>query len=326
MDRARLICRERARNPIDREPMQGAMSARILLKRPIQTLHPDMEAWPRALADLRDTPTQLLVAGSLPDTSRAVAIVGTRYADEDGLQFARQLARELGRAGAPIISGGAAGIDSAAHLGALDAGAKTVAVLATGLIDAYPKQNAGLFAKIAETGALVCESQARSVTGGWIFLRRNRLIAALAQTVVVVQAPYRSGALATARIALSLKRRVLAVPSAPWNVRGTGCLELLRAGAEICASAADILSLPTRGLEGRSDESQGPVKDANDLKGLGSGAQSVWKHLQWGPCHPDGIAAALDMKAAEVQEALLTLVLCGLCRQRADGNYVASSS
>jgi DNA processing protein len=321
-----LIRVVRARNPIYAEPMQGAMSARIRLKRPIHTLRPGMEAWPEALADLRDSPTELFIAGSLPVSRQSVAIVGTRYADEDGLQFARQLARELSRAGAVIVSGGAAGIDSAAHLGALDAGGKTVAVLATGLIDAYPKQNASLFATIAETGALVCETEVRRANGGWIFLRRNRLIAALAQTVVVVQAPYRSGALATARVARLLKRRVFAVPSAPWNVRGTGCLELLRSGAEICASAADILSLPTRVLRHAGDDSQGPVKDANDLNSLGSGAQSVWKHLRWGPCHPDGIAAALDMKAAEVQEALLTLVLSGLCRQRADGNYVASGS
>jgi DNA processing protein len=267
----------------------------------------------------------LFVAGTLPEASQTVAIVGTRYAAEDGLAFARRLACELSAAGAVIVSGGAAGIDSAAHLGALDAGGKTVAVLATGLVDAYPRHNARLFATIAESGALVCETDRPPARGGWIFLRRNRLIAALAQVVVVVQAPQRSGALATARLARELKRRVFAVPSAPWDPRGTGCLQLLKAGAGICASAADILSLPTRELGERSKKPLTPGKDANDLNGLGSGAQMVLRHLRWGACHPDGIAAALDMKAAEVQEALLTLVLCGLCRQRADGNYVASS-
>lgn len=305
----------------------SAMSARIVLKQPIRSLQPGSADWPKSFAHLPDRPVRLFVAGTLPTASdQVVAIVGTRYADDDGLQFAHRLARDLSRAGAVIVSGGASGIDSAAHRGALDAGGRTVAVLATGLIDAYPKQNARLFAEIAESGALMCETEGRSAAAGWIFLRRNRLIAALAQTVVIVQAPRRSGALATARIAFALKRRVFAVPSAPWSVRGTGCLQLLKSGAEICASAADILSLPTRALWGRSDEAQRPVKDANDLNTLGPGAQSVWKHLQWGPCHPDGIAAALDMKAAEVQEALLTLVLCGLCRQRADGNYVASGS
>lgn len=299
------------------------MSARIQLPGPIEALVPGTPGWPQALADLPDCPERLFLAGSLPAASHRVAIVGTRYADEDGLAFARKLARELAGAGALIISGGAAGIDSAAHLGALDAGGKTVAVLATGLVDAYPRNNAKLFATIAASGALVCETD-RPARDGWIFLRRNRLIAALAQTVVVVQAPQRSGALATARLARKLKRRVFAVPSAPWNPRGTGCLQLLRGGAEICSSAADILSLPTRGLGEPSKRSQIPVKDANDLNSLGPGARAVLRQLRWGACHPDGIATALDMKAAEVQEALLTLVLCGLCRQRADGNYVAS--
>ncbi|HET8934667.1 MAG TPA: DNA-processing protein DprA [Polyangiales bacterium] len=301
------------------------MSARIPYQGPIRCIAPDAPGWPKALADLPDCPERLFVAGTLPEASQSVAIVGTRYASEDGLAFARKLAAELSVAGAIIVSGGAAGIDSAAHLGALDAGGKTVAVLATGLVDAYPKHNARLFATIAESGALVCETDRPARAGGWIFLRRNRLIAALAQVVVVVQAPHRSGALATARLARALKRRVFAVPSAPWDPRGTGCLQLLRSGAEICASAADILSLPTRGLGERSKKSLAPVKNANDLKGLGSSAEMVLRQLRWGPCHPDGIAAALDMKAAEVQEALLTLMLSGLCRQRADGNYVASS-
>jgi DNA processing protein len=302
------------------------MSATIPLTQSIRIVRPGMHDWPHALGALRDCPEQLFVAGTLPASDQVIAIVGTRFADADGLRFARKLARDLSAAGAVIVSGGAAGIDSAAHLGALDAGGPTIAVLATGLIDAYPKQNAGLFAEIAKSGALMCEQERRSGAGGWIFLRRNRLIAALAHTVVVVQAPLRSGSLATARLARKLERRVFAVPSAPWSARGTGCLQLLKGGAEICASAADILSLPTRGLGALFDEPRKPVKDANDLKSLGSGAQAVARHLQWGPCHPDGIAAALDMKASEVQEALLTLVLCGLCRQRADGNYVASGS
>jgi DNA processing protein len=302
------------------------MSARIRLQAPIRTLTRSSPDWPAGLCDLHDCPERLFVAGALPKASTTIAIVGTRYANEDGLRFARQLARDLTVAGALVVSGGAAGVDSAAHLGALDAGGSTVAVLATGLIDAYPKQNAGLFARVALSGALMCETERRGAGGGWIFLRRNRLIAALAQVVVVVQAPHRSGALATARLARGLKRRIFTVPSAPWDVRGTGCLQLLKGGAEICASAADILSLPARGLGEPVHAPQRPVKDSNDLNSLGISARSVWRHLQWGPCHPDEIATSLDMKAAEVQEALLALMLSGLCRQRADGNYVASGS
>jgi DNA processing protein len=305
------------------------MSARIPFTGPIRTITPADPDWPKGLSDLPDPPAVLFVRGTLPDFQRCVAIVGTRYASEDGLAFARQLARNLTAAGMLVVSGGAAGIDSAAHLGALDAGGATGAVLATGLIDAYPKQNTKLFAAIARAGALMCEHEHMPAARGWIFLRRNRLIAALAQSVIVVQAPSRSGALATARLAIRLKRSVFSVPSAPWDPRGTGCLQLLKGGAEICASAADILSLPTLVREGRGDsftKAPKPDKDASEIHSLGSSARMVWRHLRHGACHPDGISTALDMKAAEVQEALLTLVLCGLCRQRADGNYVASGS
>jgi len=305
------------------------MSARIPFNGAIRVVTPADPDWPAGLTDLPDPPAQLLVRGTRPSFRSAVAIVGTRYASEDGLAFARKLARTLSAAGIVVVSGGAAGIDSAAHLGALDGGTPTGAVLATGLIDAYPKQNTKLFAAVARNGVLMCEHDRKPQARGWIFLRRNRLIAALAQALVVVQAPVRSGALATARLAIGLKRRVFAVPSAPWDPRGTGCLQLLRRGAEICSSAADILSLPTlehAGHGGRFTEAHSPVKDANDLHNLGPSARHVWRHLRRGACHPDGISTALDMKAGEVQEALLTLVLCGLCRQRADGNYVASGS
>jgi DNA processing protein len=306
--------------------MLRCMSARIPLANPIRKLTPGCAEWPSGLSDLRDPPAQLYCAGAIPALPRAVAIVGTRYANDDGLRFARTLGRELAAAGVVVVSGGAAGIDTAAHLGALDAGGATVAVLATGLIDAYPKENAKLFAEIARGGALLCESEQRRSGASWLFLRRNRLIAALAQVAVVVQAPARSGALATARLAIELKRPVFAVPSAPWDPRGTGCLQLLRNGAEICASSVDILSLATPGLWDGPRAQRKPVKHTYDFKALGPAAQAVWQALRRGPCHPDGIATALDMTAAEVQEALLTLVIAGLCKQGADGNYVVSSS
>lgn len=306
--------------------MLGCMSARIVLTEPIQTLTPGTPTWPKALDELDDPPRQLYLAGRMPALTDAVAIVGTRHANEDGLRFARGLARELAAAGLVIVSGGAAGIDTAAHVGALDAGGASLAVLATGLAEAYPKQNAALFSKMAQTAGLVCEQQGRSGAGGWQFLRRNRLIAAIARVVVVVQAPHRSGALSTARAAIKLKRRVFAVPSAPWDPRGTGCLQLLKDGAGVCASAADILSLAAPGLRGGSGRQRKPVTTTNDPDSLGPTVRAVLRVLRLGPCHPDGITTTLDMKAAEVHEALLTLELLGLCKQRADGNYVARSS
>jgi DNA processing protein len=189
-------------------------------------------------------------------------------------------------------------------------------------VNAYPRQHAGLFAAIARSGGLVCEFADKPVGGGWLFLQRNRLIAALATTVVVVQAPYKSGALSTAHWAKSLGRRMLVVPAAPWDEHGKGCLELLRSGAEICTSAMDILLVPPSEPRGRRKRSRLP-KELNHHATLAPCSRTVWKCVRCGVSHPDEIAATLDMPAAEVQEALLDLLLRGLCRQRADGGYVA---
>lgn len=298
------------------------MPPRILLPTPPWLLEPRHAAWPAGLNDLPDPPEALEIAGALPgDWARAVAIVGTRAANDDALAFARRLAAELAVSGAVVVSGGAAGIDGAAHLGALDVGGLTVAVLATGLTHAYPRHHAPLFSKIAEQGALVSELGCTSDPGGFQFLRRNRLIAALARSVVIVQAPRRSGALATARIAKRLKRRVLAVPAAPWDPRGQGCLELLRSGTEICTSAADILSLPPFDLASSAERRGRPGKQRSRDAGLEASAKAVWRRVRKGASYPDQISAALDMPAAEVQEALLALMLSGHCRQRADGAY-----
>jgi DNA processing protein len=302
------------------------MSARIPLNEVPRRLVTGSPQWPHGLNGLREPPAQLYALGELPPLDHAIAIVGTRYASDDACRFARELARELAAAGAVIVSGGAAGIDGEAHRGALEAGGRTVAILATGLRDAYPAQHASLFAQIARSGVLLCESEGKPPgAGGYLFLRRNRLIAALARAVVVVQAPYKSGALSTAHEAKILKRQVFAVPAAPWDIRGTGCLELLRTGTEICSSARDILSVAGLGSRGRSGQARRPINKNNEIKGLAAQVRSVWRQVQLGAVHPDQISATLDMPAAEVQEALLTLLLRGLCRQRADGTYMVAS-
>jgi DNA processing protein len=299
--------------------------ARIALDHPPQLLLPSDARWPAQLAELRQPPARLHVAGELPELTRAVAVVGTRFVDEDARAFARKLGRQLAAAGCVVVSGGAAGIDAAAHQGALDAGGATVAVLATGVLQAFPAENAQLFAQIARSGALLSEFEGPgSPRAGWVFLKRNRLVAALAPAVVIVQAPARSGALSTARWAKLLKRRLFAVPAAPWDVRGTGCLQLLLEGAEICTSAADVLSLNTADTA----QTRLPFEDSdlnlNDHGALPATARAIRRWLQGRPGHPDQISTALDMPAAEVQEALLILLLGGLARQRGDGTYEAT--
>jgi DNA processing protein len=294
---------------------------RIPLDYPPRVLDSAQPEWPPTLSELNDPPRELLVAGHVPDLSRAIAIVGTRYADPDALAFTHEFAETLARAGCVVVSGGAAGIDAAAHEGALHGGGETVAVLATGLEHAYPAQHGPLFARIAGQGALISEPLGGRVFGNWEFLRRNRLVAALACAVVIVQAPRRSGALSTARWAKSLRRRVLVVPSAPWDRRGVGCMQLLSQGAEICTSPADILSVPPVGAERPRRRHSKQLGKTNDQCELPTAARTLWRWLRKGPSHPDRLAAELDMPVAEVQEALLTLLVQGMCRQRADGAY-----
>ena len=298
--------------------------------------------WPKGLNDLHDPPAQLRVHGSLPSLERAVAVVGTRYADDEALAFAHRLGRDLAVMGHPVVSGGALGIDAAAHRGAIEVGGPTVAVLATGFAPAYPRQHAQLFEQIASHGALVTEAPDRSPPDPWTFLRRNRLIAALAGCVVVVQAPDRSGALSTARVAFRLERPVFAVPCAPWDPRGAGCLQLLAKGARICTSLRDVLSVPAREAgQGARDPSgealTEPVSPPSgtdsespettlDVSHLDEEGRAVLRALGQRPVHADNLARALGVPIMRVQHVLLELLVMGLVREPTPGRYARNSN
>lgn len=297
-------------------------SSKISLPSPPSCLEPGSAQWPTGLADLPDPPSLLRVAGVLPPLARAVAIVGTRFADADALDFTYQLAAGIAACGVTVISGGARGIDGAAHQGALSVGGGTVAVLATGLAKAYPKEHAPLFSEIAASGALVCEGPEERPALPGAFLQRNRLIVALASAVVVVQAPLRSGALSTAVWAKRLKRRLFAVPAGPWEARGQGCIQLLRQGADICTSAADVLSLPASEAAQASLPGLLDAREPKDDAGLPESSCRVLEALRTRRQHPDDLCRTLDMSVAEVQEALLILVLAGFLKQASDGTYV----
>lgn len=290
-------------------------------------------AWPARLADLPDPPTALRVRGELPILTGAVAVVGTRYADDDALAFARQLGRDLASAGRTVISGGALGIDAAAHRGALDVGGGTVSVLASGFAPAYPHANRNLFDAIERNGALLSEAPDGVPPDRWTFLRRNRLVAALAETVVVVQAPLRSGALSTAAVARRLDRPVFSVPYAPWDMRGAGCLQLLRRGARICTSLRDVLSVPAReagkgperAKEAAPEAEARPAEITLDVSQLDEQGRAVWRALGTRPVHADNLARTLGVPIMRVQHALLELLVLGLAVEPSPGRYARKS-
>ena len=200
--------------------------------------------YPVRLRNIFEPPCLLYVRGRLPavDEEAAVAIVGTRGATPYGLETTGTLSFSLARQGALIVSGGAKGIDSAAHEGALRAGARTVAVLGSGVDVVYPAGNERLFRDIEAAGALLSEYPPGTKALGAHFPVRNRIISGLCLATVVVEAPERSGALITARTALEQGRDVFAVPGPINAPESRGCNRLIANGeAALAADASDIL-------------------------------------------------------------------------------------
>lgn len=197
--------------------------------------------YPQSLQNLSDKPLVLYVKGELPQANYALAIVGSRRCTEYGVRAADYFAKAMTREGIPIISGGAKGIDTAAHEACLQAGGVTVAVLGCGLDIAYPPENARLFARIAERGALVSEYPPGVPPIAANFPARNRIIVGLSQAVLVAEAGKRSGAVITANIAADEGREVYCVPGNIFDGSSIGCHELIRTGAKLVDMPQDIL-------------------------------------------------------------------------------------
>jgi DNA processing protein len=220
------------------------VEAEIVLcrERGIDILIESHAAYPRALREIHDPPGVLFVRGTLkPDDALAVGIVGTRHGTQYGLRQAERLAGGLARAGLTIISGLARGIDAAAHRGALAAGGRTIAVLASGVLNIYPPEHDKLAEEVAAQGALVSESPPDAEPLAGMFPQRNRLISGLSLGVIVVEAAGRSGALITARHAMEQGREVFAVPGNVDSRASCGCHQLIRDGARLVESADDVL-------------------------------------------------------------------------------------
>ena len=208
-------------------------------------LTPHSPQWPASLNDLSATPFGLVVKGDLSVLAeRSLAIVGTRNPTPYGIRIAGDFAAGFVDREWSIVSGGAYGIDSAAHKGALIAEGRTIAVLAAGVDVAYPAGNARLFAEIAENGALVSEVLPGSHAIPSRFLTRNHIIAALSEATLVVEAAFRSGSLRTARDAAELMRPVMAIPGPINAPTSEGCHRLIgERAAEIVTSVADAVEL-----------------------------------------------------------------------------------
>jgi DNA processing protein len=246
------------------------------------------------------------------------------------------LAGELASAGVTILSGGAVGIDAAAHEGALHVNGRTVVVAPAGYGAPFPAEHAGMFARAVETGgayvALVPDDRPALPSA---FFARNRCLAALAQIVVVVQAPLRSGARNAAKHARRLGRPLMVVPSCPWIHEGQGCVAELRRGAEPCSGSRDVLKrlktlgavmvpVPARETEGTSTLQESFDFDA--LPEVESDLARLVDAARLGITEPDALCQELGLPAARIQRAILTLRLRGVLVPGPHGGLILSKS
>jgi DNA processing protein len=299
-------------------------------------------AYPQRLAEIADPPPLLIVRGRVDLLEApAVAVIGARNASANGRMLAHNLANELAAGGLLVVSGLARGIDAAAHEGALAAGEPTLAVIASGVDVAYPSDNAELMERIADSGAIVSERPLGAVPQARHFPRRNRLISGMSLGVVVVEAAPQSGSLITARLAAEQGREVMAVPGSPLDPRHRGTNQLLRDGATLVESAADVLAAlgPLAPIPGQRTLSAGsaeprvtrrteerkppappqlPLDAANGADLLGR----LCERLGPEPLLVDELIRQCQASTAEVQRALMELELDGRL-ERHPGNRVS---
>lgn len=283
-------------------------------------VHRGSPSWPTQLDHLGDqAPFALWVLGAADlrlTAVRSVAMVGARACTPYGESVARNWAAILADAGWTIVSGGAFGIDAAAHGGALAAGT-TICILACGVDVAYPRANEHLLHRIADDGLLVSESPPGEGVRRRRFLSRNRLIAALTRATVVVEAGLRSGTTATANAAAALNRPVLAVPGPVTSPMSAGCHGLVRDGAAVLASGPDdILEL----IEPIGARQPRPRSQRRPVDGLSDGQLRVLDAIPArGSVGVATLVAAAGMPSAEVIAGLAALAAAGLVRPVGQG-------
>lgn len=259
-------------------------------------------AYPRALLDIADPPTMLYVRGKVALLQkRGVAVVGSRNATPQGLQTAEAFARALAGQGQCIVSGLALGIDAAAHRGALAAHGETVAVIGTGADRIYPARNKALALAIVEQGAVVSEFPLGTPAIAANFPRRNRIISGLARGVLVVEAAPESGSLITARLAAEQGREVFAIPGSIHSPVARGCHKLIKQGAKLVETAADVLEELGSFVDQPLPPLAPPPADEHPLLAA----------LGHDPCSLDDLAERSGQPAGQLLPELLLLELSG---------------
>ncbi len=291
----------------------------------VAVLQRDEADYPVRLSPLDDAPALLYCRGDLlPRDDLAVAIVGSRRCTAYGRKLAERLAASLARAGFTIVSGLARGIDSAAHRGAINAGGRTIAVMATGVENIYPPENADLAMEIVGKGALVSEFPLDQKALPGLFPQRNRIISGLSLGVIVVEATRKSGALYTARHAMEQGREVFAVPGQVDSLASEGCHDLIRDGVTLIRNVDDVLKELGPLATPASPDPDIIVHSPRELT-LNPQEQEILNVITNSPIHVDEVMRETKLDPSRVLSTLTVLEMRRFIR-RLPGNMLVRNS
>jgi DNA processing protein len=300
---------------------QGAREQQALGRLGAHTIGWSDPAYPTRLREIAEPPLALAVRGGFEPDEPAVAIVGARRAGEYGRRIAHELAVGMAQAGITVVSGLAAGIDGAAHRGAIDGGGRTIAVMATGIDAVYPGWHRALAQDVAARGALVTEFPIGTPPLKQHFPRRNRIVAGLSLGVVVIEAAEQSGSLISARLALEQGREVFAVPGQIDRPGSAGPHRLLRDGAKLVTCVDDILEELGHLPAAAPDQRGGTIRAAAELK-LNDIEHAVLQAIDPGGSMLDDVAAACGLPIHRVLSTVSVLESRRLVR-KVGGSRVA---
>ena len=294
----------------------GALRARVV-ELGLQVVGWESPLYPPLLRESPDPPAMLFVQGGFDRRDElAVAVVGTRKCTPYGVRVTRDLVTNLALRGFTVVSGLALGIDGEAHEAAIEAGGRTIAVVASGPDITYPPQHVALRAAVVEHGAVVTEYAFGTEPMRERFPARNRIIAGLALGTVVIEAPDKSGAMITARQATEAGRDVFAVPGSVYSPHSRGCHSLIKDGAGLVETVEDIVD----GLGIRL--AAVPPRPKRDTSALPEAERAVLGALSHEPTHVDNIVEATSLSASQVTSALMLLEVKALVRRFPGSTYV----
>lgn len=274
------------------------------------------DEYPAMLEVLEYPPPVLFVRGSLACLNKTIGIVGTRHCTRKGAEITRRIAAELGEAGYTIVSGMARGIDSAAHLGAIDAGTPTIAVLGCGADVIYPPENANIYHAANQNGAVISELPPGTQPLAGNFPVRNRIITALSRGLLVVESALKGGTAISASMAIGMDRDIFAIPGAPYFENSALPNQLIQKGAVPVTCARDILE-----YWGEARAAAKPERGNEMSLQLDFLQRQIYEQLQQGDMGVESLAEQIATTPGEMSVALTMMELSGLIKRVQGGKY-----